>query len=274
MKRFIFKSLGFFIFSILFVYLCSAFILYSKIFKLNYYPGKEIYTAIDKSKKNNKSKTLLIGDSVGNQIFNNEEEHDQFNSLATNQAISFAGQYFLLNEYLKTGNEIESLIMLFVPWSFINNLDQIYTYHYFLKPFYNSDYSMLFSKTVIGQIEKLDYNLISQFPPIKIIPWAPEFSNISSPDFTFLSPISVEYLNKISQLSKQYNFSVKIIPPPISFEYKLLIESIDKSEILQTELSSELLEYFEKINYIDKSNFSDGTHLINPENYYNILKHD
>lgn len=274
MKRFIFKSLGFFIFSILFVYLCSAFILHTKIFKLNYYPGKEIYTAIDKSKKNNNSKTLLIGDSVANQIFNNEEEYDQFNSLATNQAISIAGQYFLLKEYLKTGNKIDSLIMLFVPWSFKNNLDQIYTYHYFLKPFYNSDYSTLFSKTVIGQIKKLDYNLISQFPPIKIIPWAPEFSNTPSSDFTFLSPISVEYLNKISQLSKQYNFSVKIIPPPISFENKLLIESIDKSEILQTELSSELLEYFEKIKYIDKSNFSDGTHLINPKNYYNIIKHD
>lgn len=38
--------------------------------------------------------------------------------------------------------------------------------------------------------------------------------------------------------------------------------------------SLELLEYFEKIKYIDKSNFSDGTHLINPKNYYNIIKHD
>lgn len=60
----------------------------------------------------------------------------------------------------------------------------------------------------------------------------------------------------------------------IKFENKLLIESIDKSEILQTELSSELLENFEKIKYIDKSNFIDGTHLINPKNYYNIIKHD
>ena len=73
---------------------------------------------------------------------------------------------------------------------------------------------------------------------------------------------------------KLKNIIVNIISPPISFERKLLIESIDKSEILQTKLSSELLAYFEKINYIDKSNFSDGTHLINPENYYNILKHD
>ena len=53
-----------------------------------------------------------------------------------------------------------------------------------------------------------------------------------------------------------------------------LIVSIDKSEILQIELSSELLEYFEKIKYLDKSNFSDGTHLINPKNYNSIINHD
>lgn len=60
----------------------------------------------------------------------------------------------------------------------------------------------------------------------------------------------------------------------LSFENKLLIESFDKSEILQTELSSELLEYFEKIKFIDKSNFIDGTHLINPNNHHSIINHD
>ena len=102
MKKFILKSSLFLVFSFLFIFIMSTFLLHTKIFKLNYYPGKEIYTAIDKSKKNNNSKTLLIGDSVANQIFNNEEEFEKLNSLATNQAISLAGQYFLLNDYLKT----------------------------------------------------------------------------------------------------------------------------------------------------------------------------
>ena len=254
------------------MYIISAFLLHGKLFKYNYYPGREIYTAIDKSKKINSSKRLVMGDSVANQIFDNEKEYDQLNSLATNQAISIAGQYFLLNDYLKAGNEIDTLLMIFVPWSFRNNLDQVYTYHYFLKPFYNSNYSHLFSKKVLGQIEKLEYKALSQLPPIKIIPWAPEFSNTSPSDFTFLSPISVEYLNKVSQLSKQYKFRIKIIPPPISFANKTFVESFDKSEILQTELSPELLEYFEKIKYIDEENFIDGTHLINPEKYEGILK--
>ena len=274
MKKFILKSSLFLVVSFLFIFIMSTFLLHTKIFKLNYYPEKVIYTAIDKSKKNNNSTTLLLGDSVANQIFNNEEEFEKLNSLATNRAISLAGQYFLLNDYLKTGNKIDTLIMLFVPWSFKNNLDQIYTYHYFLKPFYNSEYSDQFSKLVLTQIDKLEYNSFSQFPPIKITPWAPKFTPPNSFNFTFLSPISVDYLNKISHLSKQYNFSVKIIAPPISYERKLYIENIDKSEILQTELSSELFDYLEKVKFENKSNFSDGTHLINPKNYQSLLYHD
>jgi hypothetical protein len=143
-----------------------------------------------------------------------------------------------------------------------------------LKPFYNSEYSDQFSKLVLTQIDKLEYNSFSQFPPIKITSWAPKFTPPNSINFTFLSPISVDYLNKISHLSKQYNFSVKIIPPPISYEHKLYIENIDKSEILQTELSSELFDYLEKVKFENKLNFSDGTHLINPKNYQSLLYHD
>ena len=108
--------------------------------------GKEIYQSIFKSKQKKKSKKILLGDSVGNQLFTNTTNNDTLNSLACNQAISMAGQFILLNNYLNSGNKVDTVLLIFTPFSFQNNLDQVFTYHYFLKPFYIYEYKPLFKK--------------------------------------------------------------------------------------------------------------------------------
>jgi hypothetical protein len=267
MKYFLIKLIRFALLCVVFIELASALLLYTKAFVLIYYPGKEVYNSIDKSREKSKVRKLLIGDSVGNQLFSNEEDHGDINSIATNQAISFAGQYFLVNDYLKSGNKIDTLFMVFVPWSFKNNLDQIYTYHYFLKPFNNSNYSPLFTETLKNQINKIEYNSFSQVPHIKITSWAPEYTPTDPLNFTFISPISVEYLDKIKSLSLKHNFDIIIIPPPISNERIALVKTFNRDEITKTTLSKELNDYFDKITYIDSTKFLDGTHLINPLDY-------
>lgn len=267
MKYFLIKLLRFALLCVVFIELASALLLYTKVFLLIYYPGKEIYIAIDKSTKKSKARKLLIGDSVGNQLFSNEEDHGDINSIATNQAISMAGQYFLVNDYLKSGNKIDTLIMVFVPWSFKNNIDQIYTYHYFLKPFNNSNYSPLFTETLKNQINKMQYKSFTQVPHVKITSWAPEYYPTDTISFSFLSPISIEYLDKMKSLSLKYNFDIIIIPPPISNERIALLKTYNRDEISKTTLSKELNDYFDKITFIDSTKFLDGTHLINPHDY-------
>lgn len=266
MKTFIKKSVLFLLLVVIFIESACLILDFTNLYLINY-PGQEIYNSIKKSKKRNKSKTLLLGDSVGNQLFSNKTNNDGVNSLACNQAIGIVGQFLLLNNYLKTGNEVDRVIMLFTPFSFKNNLDQIYTYHYFLKPFYNSEYTPLFTATVNEQIEKIPYSQFVQIPHIFVSSWAPEFSSPDQNDYTFLSPISIEYLQKIKELSIQYDFDLNILPTPTSLKKKKLIEKMDINEFANYNFKHEFKDYFSKIIYLDSTLFSDGTHLIQPEIY-------
>ncbi len=260
-KIIFFSLLGFVIFeSISLLYLWSD--LY-----LEYYPGKELYTAIEKSKTKNESEILLLGDSVGGQFFPNNQQYDNINSLATNQAISMAGQYFLLKNYLSVGNKIDKLVILFAPDSFRNNLNQVYTYHYFLKPFYNSNYFPLYTSTVNKQIEKIPYHQCVYLPHIKIRSWAPDFNPSDPPITSPLSPISAEYLSKIKDLSIQNNFELIILPTPISIERIDEIKRVNLDGFSEYNFSQELEYYFTKIIYLDDSKFKNGIHLFHPENY-------
>lgn len=267
MKTFIKKTLLFLLLAVVVIEALSIIMAVTNLFLIGY-PGNDIYYSIAKSKKKNKSKTLLIGDSVGRQLFPIKSNNDEINSLASNQAIGLVGQYLLLNNYLKTGNEIDELIMIFTPFSFRNNLDQNYTFHYFIKPFNTSEYSPLFTETVKEQIRKIPYHQFARVPHIYVTPWAPEIDSIDAQrDYNFLSPISVEYLSKIKDLSIKYDFELNILPPPTSIEHKDEIKKMDVDEASKCDLEQEFEDYFNKITYLDSTKFYDGTHLIYPENY-------
>ena len=101
-------------------------------------PGGEVRAAVKVSKMrtNKKIKKLIMGDSTGHALYPSENQYDSIASMACNQAITFAGQYFLLKNYLDTNkdNLPQEIILLVTPESFGNDVDQ-YAYQYFLKPF-------------------------------------------------------------------------------------------------------------------------------------------
>ena len=126
--------------------------------------GSYIYKAIEKSKTKEPYRKLVIGDSVGRQLFPNSDEYANFNSLCTNQAVSMCGQYLLLNNYINAGNKIDTLYLLFNPTSFSNNLNQVYTFHYFLKPFNRDEYQSEFTSLVKEQIANIPYTFLVREP--------------------------------------------------------------------------------------------------------------
>jgi hypothetical protein len=246
------------------------------------YPGFEIYSALNKSKLKSTKKTLLLGDSVGKQLFPDDNEY--YNSLTTNQALGIPGNYFLLKNYLKAGNSIESLVIIYVPHSFKNNLNNKLTYHYFLKPFFNEDYNKYFTKKLLEQIEKIPNKNYLVIPSIKATTWAPSFpinkksifeltdesrNTTNEKPYNYLSPISVQYLDMIKDLSIKHDFNIKLLSPPISVNKKINLDSFQK-EIQKTNLIEEFEFYIKNLNYIDSKYFSDEIHLNNKEaiNYH------
>ena len=237
--------------------------------------GSEIYYSILKSKKKKNTKKLLLGDSVGNQMFFNKSYNDTINSLACNQSIGLPGQYFLLNNYLKAGNEVDTVYLVFAPASFNNNMNQVYTFHYFLKPFYNSEYKPLFTPALTRQVQKIPYYYLCREPYILTSNWAPDFKTTDSASYNFLSEISVEYLQKISSLKDQYHFKLFIIPTPTKLGLKWFFEKIDRSGVDRTGLVTEFKKYFKKLAnvYIADANFLDALHLKEPRKFAENYKH-
>ena len=224
--------------------------------------GFEVYTSIKISNQKSKKKKLLLGDSVAKQLFMYNHDNTDINSLACNQAISMVGHFLLFKNYLAAGNKIDTVVMLMHPIiSFKNNLDQVFTFHYFLKPFYKQEYKAEFSYNVNKQIKKIPFYKASQFPLIIASNWSPNFKSKDLKIQTFLSPITQEYLLKIKRLAENNNITFLICPTPLRRSLKSSIDSIHAGKISTPGLEKEFSLYFDKINYIDDKYYSDLPHL-------------
>jgi hypothetical protein len=267
MKRFVRKSTLFFLILFALSHARPLYLLHKDRYQRSG-AGSETYYSIHKSKeRNGSSPIVLLGDSVARELFNNKTNDNPIYSLACNQAIGMVGHYILLRNYLRAGNHVDAVYLLFSPFSFSNNLDQVYTYHYFLKPFYTKEYYPLFTKTVIDQIHKIPYYYLSRYPHILTSNLAPDFASKDKIDYKFLSPISAEYLARIKELSIQYGFRLVLISPPTNVRYRQRVEEM-KTEAMNSSLKTEFEDYFRNMLYVQDDNFvSDGVHLKNPQKF-------
>lgn len=235
---------------------------YTDLYKSSVF-GPEIYRSIAKSKMKKKVKTLIIGDSVGDQLYDNKTYNDSIFSLSCNQAISMVGQYILLSNFIQTnkGNLPEEVILLITPDTFSNNLNQDLTYHYFLKPFYHKENKQYFDQLCQEQIKKIPYYYSCAVPFIRSSNWAPEYIEQKDSSYTFISPISNDYLEKMKSLCKTNDIKFSIAPTPVrSSRYKTIIEYAKNPEVTQSNLSGELNNYFSNIVFMPDYLFKDHNH--------------
>lgn len=225
--------------------------------------GPEVYRSLEKSKMKKKVKKLLIGDSVGKQLYDNNVYNGSIFSLACNQAISMVGQYILLSNFVETNKEDlpEEVILLITPDSFLNNLNQNLSYHYFLKPFYYKEYEKYFDGLCQEQIQKIPYYYSATIPFIRSSNWSPDYEVKRDSTYRVISPLSSDYLLKIKELCEANNIKFSIAPTPVrSSRYKTITEFAKSPEVTQSNLSSYLNQYFSNIVYMPDRLFKDHNH--------------
>lgn len=229
--------------------------------------GNEIYRAIEKSKKKTRYRKLILGDSTANQFYNCKgDDPDSAYSLSCNQAIGLVGQFILLNNYLSAGNKPDTVYLVYTPFSFWDNLDQVFTYHYFLKPFYYDEYKPLMSETVVQQIKKLPKYWACHIPFIQTTEWAPTLHSAKR-NYSFLSPICQEYLCKIDSLSQNFKFEWEIVPTFVAEHWRDSVNHFNRQEYATYNYANKLDRYLANIIYLNDSCFVDGIHLKSPELY-------
>lgn len=228
--------------------------------------GSEVYLSVRKSKSKKKAKIFIIGDSVGKQLYDNEVYNDEIYSTACNQAISMAGYYILLQNFFERnkGNLPERVLLIITPETLKNNLDQVYTFHYFLKPFYKTEYKKYLNQVCEMQIKKVPLYFLSQSPFILNSNWSPSYKSSDQVlSYQVVSPVSNDYLAKIKELCVKNHCLFEIHSPPAKEKNR---EEIQRkagsiSEFKKCGLESELNTYFREIKFMADTLFQDHVHL-------------
>ena len=188
-----------------------------------------------------------------------------------------AGQYILLKTFIDNNknNLPDEIVLIMTPTSFNNNLDQIYTYNNFLKPFYRSEYASMITDTCREQIRKVPFYYISQWPIIVNTNWSPTYENTDP--YPFIAPISINYLLKIKELCLKYKLPVKFYCPPVKASRSELVMAFAKNDSLpeKTGFKNEFASYFKGMVILPDSLFQDQVHFKKqyiPTDYYKLVK--
>ena len=239
---------------------------------------KTVFLSIVKSGIKKKVKKLILGDSCAKQLYDNTTFNGPVYSLACNQAISMAGQYILLNNFIKANfPDLPEEVCIIMDFnSFSNNLDQPYTFNYFLKPFYTKKNYHYFSANTIKIIQGIPYYSLSQWPLVSISLWCPDYKQeFAGSTHQFFSDVTRTYLFRIIRLCGRYGIRFKILPSimPVSKKENFIIfsQSINK-ELVNLPVS--LFDNYVKSGAFMPDNcFFDGIHLTQPfipNDYYHL----
>jgi hypothetical protein len=262
MKRFIVKSIVFVVLGIIILNVWGYVLINSNAFskQLSWHG---ILRVIRKSQASIPSKVLLLGDSVGRQIFTRKKP----NSLLINGSVLSIGHYILAYNAIKKNKNIKYIVLASTPVVIGHQFERQRTYHNFMKPFYTFENLDLISKSVKTKIKKKKLGFLVLFPFIKA---APCFSDInySSTGTTrkpwTLSDIAIEYLQKLDSLCKQKNIKFMIVSPPIPKKFRKLSNNWEKMrrQIKINKLDHMFEGYFENLIYLNQIHLSDdGVHL-------------
>jgi len=178
------------------------------------FPGREVWAALRNSRRHVEARTIVLGDSVAHQLYD-EGDVGAVYSLACNQGVAMVGQYVLLRT-LADANDLRGRKVFLVvhPGYLGNELDEVFTFHYFLKPFYGAKAQAHFSDLVQRRIADVPYAWAALVPLVRISTWSP--SAVPKSLGELIGPVSLEYLERMRALARERGFELRVVSPWIS----------------------------------------------------------
>jgi len=256
MKRFIIQS-TIFIFFCLSVALAAEYAYYRYGDWRKTIDGWEVYRAIQNSLTRQSKKKLLIGDSVGMQLFPCDEKNDSVALCTSNQAVTAAGFYMLMKNYLETNQDSlpDQVILLVTPLSLRNNVDE-FTYHYFLKPFGGCRYKQEYTPLLKERISNIPHYWNATLPFIRTSMYMEKYIPKDSCT-TLVSPLAEEYLAKMDSLADSYGvqFEMRSAPVKACHQRDITCRMNDMSAY-----SDYIQKYFKALQYMPDSCYVDKVH--------------
>ena len=225
--------------------------------------GSEVLYAINKSQTKKTVKRIIIGDSVGNQLYPSGNDYDSTVSLACNGVITMAGQYFLLKNFIDANEEAlpEEVILLITPFCLSNDVDK-FAYQNLLKPFPPYKYSVYYTEHLTQRIHSIPLFWSANLPFIQTSNYSPRWAIPSPQSVKSISPLSYEYLLKIDSITSRNNIAFRMVSTPVRDDRKKEIESFwkDLDPHYLEQLFHLLQPYKESIVFMPTDCYMDNLH--------------
>lgn len=220
-----------------------------------------VYTAYKQSKKKEpKAKIVVIGDSVGNQLFKvgTKQNSGPIYSLTCSAAVDIVGQYILLYNFLEN-NQPEAVFMINNGFKFNLNAPQVF--HHFLKVFDTPENKKHFTPLARSKVRKVPFYFMSQVPHIYTTTWGPKIPFKPDQTGVLFSDLTVEYLFKMEALCKEKGVKFMVMPPPIKARRKPAFDEHLDSEIAKRGVEHMFRYYKENLKFSGAKKFRDMIHI-------------
>lgn len=244
----------------------------------------EIKNYIYKAQEEDGTTRLIIGDSVCRQLFVGlQEMNKDFTIIGSNGAITVAGQYILMKEYLDHHPEATDVFLILLPESLERTYDTTWGYQYGVMPFVetntlrwldqntldiiSSTYGEFFLKPEIvngirssGVNKKLYLNFLRK--------------RSAGYRLTDYFELADQYICKMDELCKEKNVNFHLYPCPVSEIKKKDIENLVPL-FMESGIYPINPSFLERIYYFPAEQAADGAHFsgeyANQECYNDII---
>ena len=248
----------------------------------------EISEWIVKVNEKNEYTKLILGDSVCCQMFSGLQWcNDEVCIAGSNGAVTMAGQYILLHEFIKNHSNVSDVWLVVLPISLQRYIDKTVGYQYVVMPFTLNDKMTLLDDSTIKTIENsfgkysmdpifvrtLDKSAILRKVYLNYISNHYNDPNESWP----IADISFRYIIKMKELCDENGITLHLLPAPSpDNEYSVEFINTFKLSYANSDLCCYFPKYIDNIKTYPAEQFGDGTHFTgdyaNQEHYNDIIK--
>jgi hypothetical protein len=101
----------------------------------------DVQVALDKLRDHrDRPRVVVIGDSVGRQLFRPGSERSQAaRYMTTNASVTLAGQFYLARSAIERFPNLTDIYLVCIPFAFENNFPRAYTHDFLCGPFHTTD---------------------------------------------------------------------------------------------------------------------------------------
>ena len=229
---------------------------------------EEIMPYIQEAQTGDDHTKLIVGDSVCHQMFNRfHDKNKEYSAIGSNDAITMAGQFLLVKEYLNTHPDTTDVYLVLRSLGGNGFTNLTWTYGYLVIPFTETDLIRNLDDNTITDLNNIFGKFFMKKRVVTDIDNSPMlkklFINHLKPNEYDNVGLGIQYLAKMEDVCSQQGVQLHFIHAPVSEACKSEVSDEKAKALAEVKLANirELIDdYYDSVLYYPAEYFRDGVH--------------